>query len=288
MLRIQPEFPPSQRLTRLRPRITAILKQPSIDKHPKVSPVPPDMGIENVVFRNTSSQNQSTRLFGSHGDLVDFSDVLDDVEDEVVFVGVGEEHIADSAVGYGWAEYGDVVFVAPVVDALGVVDLFAEPSDHLARSPDDFLFDLLLIHLCKNRQQEFLQPHIVFCRDQYIPYPTVEVLPVIGIIHVEIPQEEVIQALHNILLNPSPTGNNTVNHLMLSQVPHNIPHPTRRHIRSVPQKYRTSHVFSEHRIPCLLIIVFSHGLIAQPPMDGLVEDVDAVGEVGGLEARGGE
>lgn len=55
--------------------------------------------------------------------------VEDDVDGQVVFVGVGEKDVSDSTVSDGWAKDGDVVLVAPVVDALRVIDFLTQSSD---------------------------------------------------------------------------------------------------------------------------------------------------------------
>ena len=46
------------------------------------------------------------------------------------------EHVSQTTVCEGGAEYGDVVFVGPVADGGWVVDFFAEAVDYGARGPD--------------------------------------------------------------------------------------------------------------------------------------------------------
>ena len=51
--------------------------------------------------------------------------VFDEVELEIVFERVGEKDVADASVCDGGTEDGDVIFVAPVVDAFFVVYLLS-------------------------------------------------------------------------------------------------------------------------------------------------------------------
>lgn len=104
------------------------------------------------MLRHTASQNNHTGLLGPHSHLIDLPDILDDIKHQIILVGVGKEHVADSTVCDGWAEHWDVVLVTPVVDAVGVVDFFAKSSDHFAWRPDNLLLDLFFSHFGENWQ----------------------------------------------------------------------------------------------------------------------------------------
>lgn len=100
-----------------------------------------------MVFGYTSSEDYCPGLFGLHANLRDFLMVLDDVKVEVIFVGVGEEDVSDSAVSDSRAEDWNVVLIAPIVDALLIVNLLAEPMNEFAGCPANVIFLLLFGHL---------------------------------------------------------------------------------------------------------------------------------------------
>ena len=104
------------------------------------------MCIEDMVFGHAASENDDSRLWGFHGNFIDLSRVTYNIASKLVFVGVGKEYVTDSTVGESWTVDGDVVVVAPVVDAVWVVDLLAEALYHLARGPVDLLFLLFFKH----------------------------------------------------------------------------------------------------------------------------------------------
>ena len=76
---------------------------------------------------------------------------------------VEEHHVTDATVGDGWRVDRDIILVAPVVHAFGVVDLPAHPVDHLGRRPYHSLLPLLDNHLVKDGRQSFLEHHLPHC-----------------------------------------------------------------------------------------------------------------------------
>ena len=50
--------------------------------------------------------------------------IFNDINVKIVFVGVGEEYISDTSVSDCWAEDGDIIFIAPIINTLFIIDLF--------------------------------------------------------------------------------------------------------------------------------------------------------------------
>jgi hypothetical protein len=71
-------------------------------------------GAPHLVLANAAAEDDHAGLFGGHGHAVEAADVGDDVYDEGDggFVGVGEDHVAEGAVGQSGAEDGDLILCA--------------------------------------------------------------------------------------------------------------------------------------------------------------------------------
>ena len=90
------------------------------------------------MLHDAATQDDHACSFGPDGNGVDPSDILDDIDPQLSWrrlEGVEVEHVAETAVGEGGTEDGDVVLVGPVADRGRVVDLFAETMDDLAGCP---------------------------------------------------------------------------------------------------------------------------------------------------------
>lgn len=60
--------------------------------------------------KHTSTKNDLASLLGAQGNLVNATDILDNIEDEAgVDEGMEEDHIANRAIGDGGTEDGNIV-----------------------------------------------------------------------------------------------------------------------------------------------------------------------------------
>ena len=118
---------------------------------------------------HTSSYNEHARLSRVKSLIIQKSNVLGDVNDEASFlIGVEVNDVTDCAISQGWSMDRDVIFPAPIVNALLVVDLFAHSVDDHARRPDGALLFLLFVHLLNDGDHERFQFAIIHIRDNQV------------------------------------------------------------------------------------------------------------------------
>lgn len=98
---------------------------------------------------------------------------------------------------------------------------------------------------------------------------------------------ESAHAFHQILLDPSRSGDDAVDHLMLGEVTDDLPHSTRDHVGSVAEVDCASLVGPIDGVRGFLVVPLVEGLVGQPPADHAVDDLDGLGEVGSLESCSG-
>jgi len=111
---------------------------------------------------DTTSEDNHRALLGLQCAVVEQTNVLDKVHDETFFTPrLEEDDVTESSISEGWAEDRDVVLLAPVVDAILVVDAFTDEGDDFLRRPNRSLRLLLLVHLLDNRLEPGLKELIV-------------------------------------------------------------------------------------------------------------------------------
>ena len=89
-----------------------------------------------MVFDESTAQDDHTRVEAVHGQLVDHSQVSEDVDHQPwVTEGMEEEHVTKTPICQGWAEYGNIIFIRPIVYGFFIVDLFSKSVNYFAWSP---------------------------------------------------------------------------------------------------------------------------------------------------------
>ena len=97
---------------------------------------------------DTTSKDDHTWLFGLQGTIVQPSDIFDEINDEAFFSPWLEvDDITKGAISEGRAIDWNIVLLAPVVDAVWVVDLLADTSDNHGRGEDGAILLLFFVHL---------------------------------------------------------------------------------------------------------------------------------------------
>jgi len=87
-----------------------------------------------MVLDDAASQNYHATTLGSKGTVVQKTNVLHKIDNKSsLSPGVKVNDITESSIGESRAENWDVVLPAPVVDAIGVIDLLTNASDYLGR-----------------------------------------------------------------------------------------------------------------------------------------------------------
>jgi hypothetical protein len=88
-----------------------------------------------MIFRGATSNYKCSRLDYTHSHLVDLPNVPNDVQNQIVFIRVGEEHVTDCSIRNRRTESWNIIFVAPVIYSVRTVNLLAESGNHFARCP---------------------------------------------------------------------------------------------------------------------------------------------------------
>jgi len=92
----------------------------------KVGAVAHEVCVRRMMLDESAAEDDHARLLGVEGNVVDSSNVADNVHDKArVAVRVEVKHVAQRAVRDRRAVHGDVVLVRPVVDRVWMVDLLA-------------------------------------------------------------------------------------------------------------------------------------------------------------------
>lgn len=157
-------------------RVTAVKLLASIYVHSRLCTVAHQARVGDVVFYNTASEDNHARTLGADRDGVDFSDILDNVDFELLrrrLEGVKVQHIAQAAVGERRTENGNVVLVGPVIDGALVIDFLAETVDNFGRRPVDLVLGslagfLLLEHFVENRDNPVFESAVVGVGDDQV------------------------------------------------------------------------------------------------------------------------
>ena len=129
-----------------------------------------------MVLRKTTSQNDHSRFFCFHRYLVDGFDILDQIYNKIIFIGVSEENISNRTISETWTENRNLIFPSPVVDTFFVVYLFPHPVDNSRGSPN-----LVWVHLLffkefgKKGQQKTFQLNVIFIGNQDISNAAVSI-----------------------------------------------------------------------------------------------------------------
>jgi hypothetical protein len=104
-----------------------------------------------------------------HGDLVDLTNILDNVNVEIwLIVGVEKQIISNSSISDGWAEDRDVILPAPIIDTIFIVDGFTHSVDDLAWSEDSSFFFLLFMHFFDQWNKERFEVSVSLVWSEHI------------------------------------------------------------------------------------------------------------------------
>ena len=95
----------------------------------------------------------------------------------------------------------DVIFPAPIINALLVVDFFAHSVDDHARRPDGTLLSLLFVHLLNYGDHERLEFAIIHVWNNKVSDSIEALHPESLAIKVEVPDVMRGETLHEVLLN---------------------------------------------------------------------------------------
>lgn len=117
------------------------------------------------MFWHTTAQYNNTRFLGSHSQLIKFLNILNDINNELIFERVCEKNISNGSICKSWTVDGYIIFPTPIVDAFWIIYFFAKSLDHSSWSPKRFIFFLLFEHCFKKLEQKGLKFDIVLVRN---------------------------------------------------------------------------------------------------------------------------
>ena len=178
------------------------------------------------------------------------------------------DHVTDRPVDDGRREDGNVILVAPVVDAFGVVDFFPEAMDHFGGRPIDALLLLLLHHLVQNRRHEVLKLAVVVVRHQQVanaidPLPS-QPLP----LQLEASDVRGSDAFDEILLDPTRGGDQDIHKLVLHQKSDDLSHAARDHVGGVAKEDFALEIGTVRRVKHPLIVLsLGDGVVRKAPVE---------------------
>ncbi len=194
--------------------ITSIEFLCRVDVYGTIGSISHQARIRNMMFNNPTSEDDHACPDGMDGHGVDLTDVFYDVDFQMErggLVRVEVEHITYTPVCEGGAEDGDVVLIAPVVDAPLVVDLLAQTVDDLAGGPVDGLLGvlgglLLLEHGGEDGHDPVLKEAVVVIRDDEVADAVQALCAQGGARRGELAEEGGAQAFDEVFLNAAGGG----------------------------------------------------------------------------------
>lgn len=132
------DLAPRHSLIRPRPGIAPVKLLPRVDVNSRLGAVAHQTRIRNMVLDHPPSQNDHTRPLGPYRQRIDLANILDNIHPQLRrrrLERVKVQHIPQTPIRQRRAEHRDVVLPRPVVHRPLVVDLLAQPVNHLARRP---------------------------------------------------------------------------------------------------------------------------------------------------------
>jgi hypothetical protein len=87
----------------------------SVDVHCVVGTVSHQVGIANVVFHKTTTQDDRSSSLSEHSHAVDLANILHNVDDETrIFEGVQVQHVTNRSISQRGTEDRDVILITPL------------------------------------------------------------------------------------------------------------------------------------------------------------------------------
>jgi hypothetical protein len=163
--------------------------------------------------------------------IVYSTDVLHQVNNEATFsVGLEVNHITESPISKSWAINWYVVFPAPVVNALLVLDLLTYSCDDFSWTENGSLFLLLFVHLLNEWQEPGLKQRVVMVWNQSVSDSVDSLFPQLLAWEGEVSNVGWGHSFHDVFLDTSASGDDAINHFVLAQVPDVLSHSTGGHV----------------------------------------------------------
>lgn len=121
------------------------------------------------MFDDATAENNHAGLLGVDRTVVQFLDILDEIDNKAfVFPRVEIDDITERTIRKRRTVDRNVIFPAPVVDRVFVVDLFSEACDNLLRSKKDAVSFLFFVHFVDEGEEPRLEESVVFGGDEHI------------------------------------------------------------------------------------------------------------------------
>lgn len=132
------DLAPRHSLIRPRPGIAPVKLLPRVDVNSRLGTVAHQTRIRNMVLDHPPSQNDHTRTLGPYRQRIDLANILHNIHPQLCrrrLERVKVQHIPQTPIRQRRTENRDVILPRPVIHRPLVIDLLAQPMNHLARRP---------------------------------------------------------------------------------------------------------------------------------------------------------